>query len=406
MHIFCIHQHFILPKGCGCIRSYEFAQRWVKAGHKVTVVTGYADRSGLSPGKGLVRKQIVAGINLVIVGVKYSNKQSFFMRGISFLNFVFLSTYVGLRTRDIDVVYAVSTPLTVGIAAIVLKWLKGIAFVFAMLDQWPEIPIELGILKNKLLIKLLLWLEKTIYKNASAIIGLSPGMADGIREVTRKGRLQEKPIATIPNGCETDTFSRDINGSMVRKQYGWTDKFVLLHAGAMGVVNSLDFVIEAAIRLRDDPEILFVLVGEGSQREKLETRVKKLRLTNIEIRASMPQQQLPELYAAVDVGLVIIGNVPILEHNSASKFFDTLIAGRPVLLNYSGWQREVIETNNAGFGCRLYDLEEFIEKILYLNSHREQVLEMGRNARRIAIEKYDRQKLAMETLGVITSVKN
>ena len=300
---------------------------------------------------------------------------------------------------------AVSTPLTVGIPAIVLKRVRRIPFVFMVLDQWPEIPIELGILKNKVMIKALLWLEKTIYKKSSAIIALSPGIADGIEQVFKKHQIPENiPIAVIPNGCETDTFNVGLDKGAIRKRYGWDDKFVLLHAGAMGMINSLDFIIDAAVKIRGHQEILFVLVGDGRDRQKLKARVKELSLTNVEIRSSVAQQQLPEFYVAADAGMVIIGNFPIVQHNSASKFFDTLIAGKPVLLNYSGWQREVIESNNAGLGCKLYDLDKFVENVLYLNYHREKALEMGVSARRVGIEKYDRQKLAMETLGIITSV--
>lgn len=405
MHILFIHQHYSTPEGTCCVRSYELTRRCANEGHKVTVIAGYSDRCGLTFEGGLIKKLSIDGMDIFMVRVKYSNKQSFTQRVWSFLGFVFLSSYIGLKIRDVDVVYAVSTPLTSGIPAMLLRFAKRIPFVFAVSDQWPEIPIELGIIRNKIMIKMLLWLEKTIYKKASAVIALSLGIAEGIKEVFKKYQIPEKvPVAVIPNGCETDTFSVDFDRAAIRKRYGWDDRFVLLHAGAMGIVNSLDFIIDAAVRIREHPEILFVLLGEGRDREKLKARVKELNLMNVEIRPSVAQRQLPEFYVAADVGMVIIGDFPIVQHNSASKFFDSLIAGKPVLLNYSGWQREVIESNNAGLGCKLYDLDEFVEKVLYLNSHREEVLEMGVNARRVGVEKYDRQKLVMEALGIITSV--
>jgi hypothetical protein len=130
MHILYIHQHFATPKGSTGTRSYEFAKRWVKAGHKVTLITGYYDVGGLELDKGLIQKQRVEEIDVVIVGTKYSNKQSYLRRIISFLSFMFLSIYAGLRTKAIDVTYATSTPLTVGIPAMILKWLKRVPFIF------------------------------------------------------------------------------------------------------------------------------------------------------------------------------------------------------------------------------------------------------------------------------------
>ncbi len=409
MHILYIHQHFATPAGSTGTRSYEFARRWVKAGHKVTLIAGHYDIGGLQVDRALYQTQTIEGINVVVVGTKYSNKQSHLRRITSFLSFCFLGIYAGLRTKGVDVIYASSTPLTVGISAMVIKWAKHIPFVFEVRDQWPEIPIELGIITNRFLIKILLWLEKTIYKNCSSIVALSPGQADGVRAVLspgsrNRGLTEEKPIMVIPNNCDIDLFRPDIDGSVIRQRRGWGDKLVFLHTGAMGKVNGLKFVIDAAERLKEHSDIMFVLIGDGNQKLFLESRAKELGLTNVRILSSVPKQELPEFYAAADMGLVIIGNFPIIEHNSANKFFDSLSAGKPVLLNYSGWQRKILEDNEAGLGCTLCNLDEFVEKVLYLNSHRKQVEQMGQNARRVAVEKFNRDRLAKQALELISSV--
>ena len=401
MHILYIHQHFATAKGSTGTRSYEFARRWIKAGHKVTLIAGHYDIGGLGLARRLIQKQTIDQIDVVIVGTKYSNKQSFPRRIISFLCFIVFSIYAGMRTKGIDVTYATSTPLTVGIPAMIIKWAKRVPFVFEVRDQWPQVPIEMGIIKNKVLAKALLWLEKVIYRQSAAIVALSPGQADGVKRVLD----EEKPITVIPNGCDTDIFRPDIDGSVIRQEKNWGDKLVFLHAGAMSRINNLDFVINVAVRLKEHPDIMFVLIGDGNQRPFLESRVKELGSANVEILPSVPKQKLPEIFAAADVALVIIAKYPIVEHNCANKFFDALSAGRPVLLNYSGWQRQILEGNVAGFGCELCNIDEFIEKVLYLNLHRPQVKQMGQNARRVAIEKFDRDNLADQALKVLTSVK-
>lgn len=166
MRILYIHQYFATPNGSSSIRSYEFARRWIKAGHKVTLITGHYDIGGLELGTGLIQKQTIEGINVVVAGTRYSNKLTYPRKIISFLRFCLFSIYVGLRTKNIDVMYATSTPLTVGIPALVARWFRRKKFIFEVRDQWPESVVELGILKNKLLIKVLLWLEKIIYKKA------------------------------------------------------------------------------------------------------------------------------------------------------------------------------------------------------------------------------------------------
>jgi glycosyltransferase involved in cell wall biosynthesis len=296
--------------------------------------------------------------------------------------------------------YVTSTPLTVGITAMILKLLKRKPYIFEVRDQLPESIIELGILKNKLLIKVLLWLEKIIYKKASAVIAVSDGMADGIRQVAAK----EKSIYVIPNVADLDLFSPNVDGSIIRKRQGWGDKLVFLQAGAMGRMSNAEFVVDAAQKLAGHKDILFVLVGEGFKKADLEKTVKGLGLANVEIWPSVPKEQLPPILAATDVIMVVIGNFPIIErHASLNKFYDGLSAGKPVLLNYSGWQRDMLEENQAGFGCKLCDVDEFVKKVLYLNSHRKEVLEMGQNARRAAEEKFDRDKLAAQTLLVLES---
>ncbi|MBN2019149.1 MAG: glycosyltransferase family 4 protein [Sedimentisphaerales bacterium] len=394
MHILYLHQHFALPSGSTGTRSYEMARRWVAAGHQVTLICGRGDACGL-PDQSEFE---VEGIQVRVVGAKYSQKHSFMQRIWAFFYFMMACTLQGLRVRNIEIVYATSTPLTIGIPAMLLKWGKRIPFVFEVRDQWPEVPIEMGIIKNHLLIKSLFWLEKTIYKKSSAIVALSPGMALGVRKVLSP---IQKPVSVIPNSCDTALFKPDIDGSEIRARHNWHNKFILLHVGAMGKVNSLDFVVEAAQRLKDEKDIHFVLLGDGSQKQTLKEKINSLKLNNIEILPPVSKKNMPVYFAAANVGLVVIGNHPIIEHNSANKFFDSLSAGKCVLLNYSGWQRKILEENNAGLGCKLCNIDEFTEKVLYLAGHHQERKAMGRNARKLAEEQFSRDKLARDALELI-----
>jgi glycosyltransferase involved in cell wall biosynthesis len=403
MHILYIHQYFATPQGSTGTRSYEFARRWSAKGHKITMLTSIANltKEDLSRATGHFFKRFTLnGIDVLALAIPYRQQMSTLKRCLSFLAFVLVSSVVSLFIRKVDVVYATSTPLTIGIPALVAKWLRRKKFVFEVRDQWPEIPIEMGIIKNKILIKSLLWLEKTIYKNASAVVALSPGMADGVRTVLRGS--PDKKIVVVPNNCDTDVFSPAIDGSGIRSKKGWEHKFVLLHAGTMGKANDLGFVVSVAQKLQNYDDLLFVLLGRGGQKQLLIERIAKLGLKNIEISDPVPKKDLPVLFAACDVSIVIFANYPIIEHNSANKFFDSLSAGKPILLNYSGWQRALLEENAAGFGCKLCDVDEFAEKVMYFCDNRGKLAEMGQNSRRLAEEKFDRDKLAQQALDVIS----
>lgn len=397
MHILYIHQHFATPAGTTGTRSYEFARRWVKAGHKVTVITGHYDIGGLAYSR---KPQVVDGIEVRIAGTKYSNKQSFFRRLMSFAGFVFFSFIAAMRVKNIDVIYATSTPLTVGIPAMLLKWLKRIPFVFEVRDQWPEIPIEMGLIKNKLFARILLALERRIYKSSSGIVALSPGMKEGVRKVLKK----EKPVIVVPNSSDTEVFRPDIDGSKIRKKYGWENKIIFLHFGAMGKANCLDFLVDVANDLKENQDIHFVIIGDGATKQSLVEKAASLGLTNLEFLTSVSKTDLPNYVAACDIAMVIFANFPILQHNSANKFFDSLSTGKPILLNYSGWQRQIIEEANAGLGCDLCSKDQFAQKVTKIAADKDLRIQMGQNARQLAVEKFNRDKLANQTLAFIEKV--
>jgi glycosyltransferase involved in cell wall biosynthesis len=225
-------------------------------------------------------------------------------------------------------------------------------------------------------------------------------MTEGIRKIVG----EQKPIVIVPNSCDTELFHPDINGSRVRREKGWGNKLVLLYFGALGKANGLGFIVDAAERLKTNPDIHFVLVGDGDEKAAIVKRVEHLGLDNIEMLDSIPKGRLPEFVAACDIAMVIFANYPILEHNSANKFFDSLSAGKPVLLNYSGWQRELIEKHEVGFGCRLCDVDEFVEKVRYLSYHRDKLSHMGRQARVLAETQFGRDDAANLLEGILSGL--
>ena len=404
MRILYVHQYFATPSGSTGTRSYEFARRWVAQGHQVIMLTTTAQltKTDLTAARGrLIRRFDVQGIVVHAVAVSYRQDMGYLRRCWAFMAFAILGTVAGFCVPRPDVVFATSTPLTVGIPVLIWKWLRRRPFVFEVRDPWPAFPIQMGILHNRLVIWLASRLERLIYRQASAIVALSPGMARGIESVLDSVK---RPITVASNASDTDFFRPDIDGSAVRQRHGWTDKFVLLYFGTMGRAQGLEFVVDAAARLRDRSCVHFVLIGRGRERSALEAKVRQLGLHNVEILDAVPKADLPCYVAACDVALVVLAAIPILEDNSANKFFDSLAAGKPVLLNYSGWEREVIESHRAGLGCRQGDLKEYVEQVEYLESHRDELKAMGCNARRLAETEFDRDRISQRVLDAVLSV--
>ena len=400
MHILYLHQYFATPSGRTGTRSYEFARRWVAAGHRVTVVTSVAqlvEKDFPSSRGRIVTRFTVDGVKVIALNVPYSQTMGFISRGLSFLAFMLLSSWFVTFEKGVDVVYATSTPLTVGVPAILARWLRGRRYVFEVRDLWPAVPIAMGVMRSRVLAGLLRFVERTIYRWSDAVVALSPGMVDQVRSAAPRNMR----IEMVPNCADTDLFHPGSDCGGVREKRGWQGRFVCLHAGAMGRVNGLDSVVRAAEHFRDDPTFLFVLLGEGKEKESLKLMRDRLGLDNLQIVDGVPKHELPAILAASDLCLMTVAPVPILEHNSANKFFDYLSAGKPVVLNYGGWQRDVRESAEAGGGCAMGADQAFLANLASLDADQARRTAMGNNARKLAVERFNRDLLAAKALSVI-----
>lgn len=204
------HQHFSTPKGSTGTRSYEMARALVARGHEVTMVCGTygGGETGLSASfVDGSRSGLVDGIKVIELDLAYSNSDGFLKRTWLFLKFAGRSVGIALR-EQYDVVFATTTPLTAGIPGIFARWLRGKPFVFEVRDLWPELPREMGVITNPVVLGAMAVLEWTSYRSATRCVGLSPGIVDGI---ARLGVPRER-IALIPNGCDLDIFAAEVEG--------------------------------------------------------------------------------------------------------------------------------------------------------------------------------------------------
>ncbi|MGC9364402.1 MAG: glycosyltransferase family 4 protein, partial [Fidelibacterota bacterium] len=299
-----------------------------------------------------------------------------------------------------DIVYATSTPLTIGIPAVFCKMIKHIPFIFEVRDEWPRIPVEMGILKSKVLVAFLYGLEKCIYRNAAGIVALSPGMKKNILKYTNT----DTPIIVAPNSADLTLFNPAINPQELRHRLDLEGKFVLIHFGTIGHVNGLNFIVDISKKIEQYSDIIFLIIGDGSERPELLNRIRRENISNVKIIPPVSKMKLPYYVAIADVALVLFNNYPILENNSANKFFDSLSAGKPILLNYSGWQRRVVEDYNAGLGTDLWDMGQFEKNIHRLYNDPALRVKMGKNARMLAEKEFDRDKISLNILQFIIKI--
>ena len=349
MKIIYLHQYFKFPNESGGTRSFDLATGFLDSGHHVEMLTSTSNIEYKK--KKRWTKINKNGLVVHYVYLPYANEMSYIRRSIVFFKFLWLSTFKLLSLKG-DLVLTTSTPLTVGIPALIKKWFHKTPFIFEIRDVWPEVVIAIGAVKNKIIQRLLYFLENLIYKNASAIVPLSIDMKNSI--TSRYPNLASIPIQVIENISEIDRFQNSVNAnnSVLKEKIGFCPRFTILYAGTFGRVNGLDYVVNLASKLIDlDPSIVFVMLGDGSEKEAVLQKAVDLNLLNknIYILDSVAKKDLSQLYYECDMGSSFVIPIKELWANSANKFFDTLAAGKPILINHDGWQKELIEMENIGY---------------------------------------------------------
>ena len=406
MRILYLHQYFITRAGVGGTRSYEFARYLVKQGHEVTMVTAAGEGSPRSAG--FVSKRELEGIEVVEIRAGYSDYVSgtakgYLSRIVSFFQFALASSWAVTRLARPDVIFATSPPLTIGLPALVASKYHKAPMVFEVRDLWPEAPVQLGALRNPVVIRLARWLERTIYRSSSHVNALSPGMKEGVL----LAGVRPESVSVIPNASDLELFSPDLDGSEFRSRLGVNGQFVCTYFGTMGAANDLTAVLEAARLLKERGEkgVVFVLHGKGKQRAEFEEYCRKHELANVVFSDPIPDKQaIARLAAASDACMTIYKNVPILYTCSPNKLFDTFAAGRAAIVNSPGWLKELVEDNEAGIYVRPDDAAHLADAVVFLRDNPDTVKSYGRNARRLAEEAFDRNKLAAQLLAVFERV--
>lgn len=394
MKLLYIAQYFGFPEKAGGTRAYDLATSFAQRGIQVRVITSDTSAKKKERWSEFERD----GIKFYQLSCPYNNKMGFIKRIKSFIYFLFFSSIKAL-TIDCDVVLATSTPLTIGVPALLMKWIRRKPFIFEVRDVWPGVPIAMGFIKNKFLQKILYLFEKKIYKNANTVVLLSIGMEKNI-----KNRYTNIKSMVIPNISEIMRFSK------IKKEINIDIKGgekILLYAGTFGNVNGLNYVVKlASYTLNIDSKIHFYLFGEGKEKESVIENSKNNGVfnKNLFIFNSVKKSDLPYLYSISTVGSSFVINIPALWDNSANKFFDTLAAHRPVVINHEGWQADAIREHNFGYVLPPFVTEKVAKDFVDYMNDTKFLKQQGENAYKQAIENYSLEIAADKYIKIFKNI--
>ncbi len=311
------------------------------------------------------------------------------------------STWIAFREKKINLVIATSVPLTIGFPALILRKVKRIPFVFEVRNLWPEVPIQMGALRNKLVKKMAIWFERTIYNNAAHIITLSPGIFDGVV----KQDIPKSKVSMIPNMSKIDYFwSRPTDPNLSAKLGLKKDSFKVVYFGAMGHANGMDYILDAISYLKNNESVEFVFMGGGANEASLQEKCLNLGFKNTHFLGRFAMKELSENVNLCDVSLVTYSNFPIFSTHSPNKLFDALSAGKPIIVNSPGWTKDMVERYECGIFVNPKNPKDLANQIVYLKENPKLCEKMGLNARKLAETKYDKSILCKEFANVIASI--
>lgn len=351
MKILYIHQYFRTPEEGGAIRSYYLAKGLVEHGIEVELITAHNKPKGLT--------KTIDGIKVHYLPVFYDNEQGFLQRIYAFFKFMRMARRKARKIENIDICYATSTPLTIGLSALKIKRDQNIPYFFEVRDLWPEAPFQMGVIKNKYLKRYLKNLEMQVYRNASQIVALSPGIKE---QIENEG--SNKKVTVIPNMSDVDFFLPEVKSPKKEALFNVEGKFVVSYFGTIGLANHLEFLLAVANEsLKANLAIQFFIIGSGGQLNRLKYLVKHFNLDNVKFLPFQNKFNLRRVLNITDAAYVSFARQPILETNSPNKFFDALAAGKLIITNTKGWVKDIVENEQCGFYYDPDKPKEFVASI-------------------------------------------
>jgi glycosyltransferase involved in cell wall biosynthesis len=401
MRVLLIHQAFVSPSDAGGTRHFELARHAKGCGHEVRIVASdlsYLSGKRHAGARGIVSRQDVEGITVFRAYTYPSLHRSFVWRVFSFLSFMTTSVWAGLRAGPVDLVMGTSPPIFQAVSAWLISFLRRKPFLLEIRDLWPDFAVDMGVLKQPLLIRLSRWLEGFLYRQADHILVNSPAY----RTVIIGKGVPETKVSLIPNGVDPDMFDPEADGARVRAELGLGDSVVVLYAGALGMANDIGTILKAAVILRQDSRIRWVLAGDGKERAALELKASELGVADrVTFAGARPKSEMKDFLGAADICLATLRNIPMFKTTYPNKVFDYMAAGRPTVLAIDGVIREVVEAADGGRFVTPGDPEALAEAVRQLAGDRDLRRRQGASARAHVVRHFNRRVQAGQFVALI-----
>jgi colanic acid biosynthesis glycosyl transferase WcaI len=406
MKILYISQYFPPEMGAPAARAAELSQHWTEAGHDVAVLTGFPNHpDGVIPPsyrskfRRLFFREQINGVDVVRTWLLPLPNRKTHERILNYNSFCLSAALRGVALPRPDVVIASSPQLLVGLSGWWLARCKNVPLVFEVRDLWPESLAAVGLGNDRsLLYRSLNKIARFLYRRADRIVVVAPAFEEYL--VTNCHIVREK-IFVVENGVETQIFSRN-RADDLRRQLGVENKFVVSYIGTFGMAQGLETVLRvAALLVKTNPEIIFLMIGEGAEKARLLGLARDLNLQNLRFLNQQPRKKIPAYIGASDACLVPLKKTELFKTVIPSKMLEFMSCERPVILGVEGQARTILEEARAGICVEPENVDALAYAIRYLAANPEAAREFGTNGREYILRKFSRRQSAEKYIRLL-----
>lgn len=406
MHILFLTDNFPPEVNAPATRTYEHCREWVKAGHKVTVITGAPNFPKGEVFAGYENRwrsrETMDGIEVVRVWTYITANEGFLKRTLDYASFMAMSIPAAIGVRNVDVIVGTSPQLFTACAAYVAGLAKRRPYVFELRDLWPESIRAVGAMRNTRVLDMLEGLELFLYRRAAHIVSVTRAFKTNL---VGRGIAGDK-ISVTTNGADLERFNPLPRDAELAEKLGLTGKTVVAYVGTHGMAHALDTVLSAAEILQRDPrarDVRFVFLGDGAEKAALKALAVEKKLENVLFLDSVPRSEVTRYWSLVDVSVIHLRRTPLFETVIPSKLFECMAMGLPVLHGVAGESAGIVEREGVGVTFEPENPGALSEGILRLATDEALRARFAANGP-IAAKSYDRKALAAGMLNELVGL--
>lgn len=411
MNILFLSHYFPPEVNAPASRTFEHCREWARQGHKVTVITCFPNHPAGKIYDGyrhrLFQRERVEGIEVIRLWTLLAANEGFAMRIANYLSFMMMAILFCFRAPRADVVISTSPQFFCGLAGLMVSLLKRARWVLEIRDLWPESIVAVGAMKKGILIRFLYWLERFCYRSCDCIVTVT----ESFKTYMVGLGIDPEKIHVVTNGVRLDVYASDQNPdsdermTAFRNQYNLHNRFVASYVGTHGMAHHLQTLIEAADLTRNDKQIVYLLVGDGAERNNLlQLRDKRGLQDQVIMVNQLPKSMMPVVWGVSDVSIVHLKKSPTFESVIPSKIFESLAMRKPVIHGVPGESAAIINRSGGGITFEPENAAELARVLTELAGDSERCAQMGEQGRHFVAEYYSRAALAEKILCIFEAL--